>query len=221
VEDNRAFSIAFLARRFVLLADRPELCVNDRAERIERLLNLCIPLSEIDRTACVHASELDHVCVQALRILRKRSSKSLLDGLGIMDADRVCALYYALPERRRKPMLRDPVWAYDVSNAPPGMEQAINDLRVLADDLQVTQAAMARNCANAEGAIAARRLAEQCVRNALRMEVCLPVDLSDGEKQAHVLGIFEDELAALADEPDDVDFAAALDRAVRRSAELA
>jgi hypothetical protein len=219
--DNRAASTAFMARRFVLLADRPELCVADRGERIERLLNLCIPISEIDRTAVLHASELDHVCVHALRILRKSSSKLLLDGLGIMHADRVCALYYALPVRRRKAVLRDPVWAYDVANAPPEMEQAINDLRVLSDDLQVIQAAMARNCANEEGVGPARRLAEQHVRNVLRMEVGLPVDLSDGEKEAHILGIFEQELAALGDDPDDVDFAAAMDCAVRRSAELA
>jgi hypothetical protein len=219
--DRRAVSIAFLARRFVLLADRPELCVTDRAERIDRLLTLRIPASEIDRTAVLHASELDHVCVHALRVLRKRSSKSLLDALGIMDADRVCALYCALPVRRRKAMLRDPVWAYDVANAPPEMERAINDLRVLSDDLQITQAAMARNGANEQALIEERRRAEQCVRNALRMEVGLPVDLSDTEKQAHIFALFAQELAKLGDDPDDVAFTAATDRAVRRSAELA
>jgi hypothetical protein len=219
--DRRAFSIVFMARRFVLLADRPELCVTDRAERIDRMLNLCIPISEIDRTAVLHASELDHVCVHVLRILRKSSSKLLLDGLGIMDADRVCALYFALPVRRRKAMLRNPVWAYDVANAPPEMERAINDLRVLSDDLQVTQAAMARNGANEQALIEERRRAEQCVRNALRMEVGLPVDLTDGEKEAHVFALFAQELAKLGDDPDDVDFAAAMDRAVRRSTELA
>jgi hypothetical protein len=104
--DNRAAGIAFMARRFVLLADRPELCCHDLGERIDRLLNLCVPISEVDRTAVLHASELDHVCVHALRVLRARSSKQLLDALGIMDQDRVCALYFALPVRRRKAMLR-------------------------------------------------------------------------------------------------------------------
>jgi hypothetical protein len=219
--DNRAFSIAFMARRFVLLADRPELCVTDRAERIERLLDLCIPIGEIDRTAVLHASELDLVCVQALRVLRKSSNKLLLDALGIMDPDRVCALYYALPVRRRKAVLRDPVWAYDVANGPTEVEAAINDLRVLSDDLQVSQAAMARTGANEPALIEERRQSEQCVRNVLRMEVGLPVDLTDGEKEAHILGIFEQELAALGDDLDDVAFTGAMDRAVRRSAGLA
>ena len=60
----RAWSIAVLARRFVLLADRVELCCENKAELIERLLALRIPLGVYDREIVLHASALDLLCVR-------------------------------------------------------------------------------------------------------------------------------------------------------------
>lgn len=39
----------------------------------------------------------------------------VLDVLGMLNPDTICAVYYALPEERRATVTRDPVWAYHVA----------------------------------------------------------------------------------------------------------
>jgi hypothetical protein len=207
-----AAAIAYQARMFRLLADRPELCCADKAERIERMLNLMIPLSELDRTLVLHATELDHLCAHAIRVLREESNKSLLDTLGILDNNRICALYWALPPKRRFIVIRDPTFGYAVSNAPSGTEAAIADLQALADETQVMQANRARNGANHPRLSEARSRAEHHQLVALRMEVGLPVELTPEERPAAVYAVFRDELTKLGADPDDAAFAAAMAR---------
>ena len=212
--------IAYLSRRFVLLADRPELCCTDKAELIERVLDMAVPLSELDRTLVLHAGELDRLCAHAVRVLRVRSVKPLLDVLGVLDPDRIAALYYALPLRRRGAMQRDPVWAWHVDHAPPGTEAAVAAVEALAVDTQAMQAERARNGANDPRLSEARERAEGHACSAMRVEAELPVALTPQEKPAAVMAIFEDELAKLGDDPDDAAFTAAMRRAVERSGEL-
>ena len=213
-------NIGFLTRRFQLLAERPELMVTDRAALIERMLGMAVPLSELDRTLALHAGELDRLCAHAVRVLRERSAKPLLDVLGVLDPDRIVAMYFALPPKRRVAALRDPAWAYHVGNMPPGVEAAVANIAQLAEETQELQADRARNGANEPRLSDARERAERHARTVMRREVGLPAELTAEEKPAAVAAIFEDELARLGRDPDDVAFAAAMARAVERSGEL-
>jgi hypothetical protein len=78
------------------------------------------------------------------------------------------------------------------------------------------QANRAANGTNDSRVTEARERAEQHQRNAMRLDVGLPVELTQEEKPAAVLAIFEAELARLGEDADDVAFTTACDRAERR-----
>jgi hypothetical protein len=129
-----AANVAFLARRFRLLADRPEWMLAHREELIERMLDRAVAVSELDRTLILHATELDRLCAYAVRVLSKRSAKLLVDVLGVLNPDRIVAMYFALPVRRRGFMLRDPAWGYHVTNMPPETERLVDVVASLAEE---------------------------------------------------------------------------------------
>jgi hypothetical protein len=120
---NRATQIALRARMYRLLAERPEYMISDREEVARRLLMAPVTLSDLDRTLIVAAGdELDRVCAHAVRKLSLRVDRGTLDTLSLLDADRLTAIYYALPPQRRAAVRSDVSWAYAVDHAPPDLE---------------------------------------------------------------------------------------------------
>ncbi len=204
---GRATRIAFKARLYRLLSERPEYLVTDRDELVDRMLNAQVPLGELDKTLVLGASELDRVCVHAVRVLRNVSNRPLLDALGMMDPDRIIAVYHALPPKRRAVVLRDPVWAYHVGYAPPETTAVIAEVAADAQEGQALAADRARVGANESALREARRRWEHREREALRHEA---------DPLGQVLAVFDEELRALGDAPDDEAFAAACARAVER-----
>jgi hypothetical protein len=71
----------------------------------------------LDRWLITQATELDEMCGYAVAKLRKMAAAPLLDVLGVLDPERIVAMYYVLPERRRSAVLRDGFWAYHVGRA--------------------------------------------------------------------------------------------------------
>jgi hypothetical protein len=67
---------------------------------------------------------------RAVALLRRPGRTSeLLDLLGTLDADRLLAIYYALPQGRRSVVERDYAWAYHVWHAPHDeIKAALGDL---------------------------------------------------------------------------------------------
>jgi len=223
---ERATRIALLARRYRLLAERPELLTASRAELIERMLAAQVAIGEFDRTLILHASELDRLCAHAVRSLARRAPGAVLDVLGVLHADRLAAMYYALPDGRREAVRRDPAWSYQVEHVPPGTDEAVAEVERCAQDAQQFTARLAALAAQAPRS--ARESTERWDRSMLRHEVGLPVLLTDPEREliaqadedtarrVAVMDVFTDELAALPDRPDDETFAAACARAVER-----
>jgi hypothetical protein len=119
---DRAYEIALLARAYRILARRPELWTHDRAERVRHALNDDGPgrLSALDAVLAFQTGKLDVLCAYAVAKLRRPGERnaSVLDLLGMLDPNRIVAIYYALPDERRHVATRDPVWAYHVGNAP-------------------------------------------------------------------------------------------------------
>ncbi len=133
---TRALNIALLARLYRLLADRPEFLCRERVDRIDRTGAdaLPLPMTVLDTTSVERAGELDRMCGYAVRVLRAGASKSLLDVLGMLEPDRIVAMYYALPAERRRSVLRDGAWVYQVAHAPEGIEDAEREVAELADE---------------------------------------------------------------------------------------
>ncbi len=119
---NRAYRIALLARAYQLLARRPELWSRDCGERVRHALTDDGPgrLSALDAVLVFQTGKLDVLCAYAAAMLLRPGARNaeVLDLLGVLDADRIVAIYYALPEERRGVVTRDPVWAYHVQQAP-------------------------------------------------------------------------------------------------------
>lgn len=133
---RRAFAIATAARLYRLLADRPEFIREDRGERIDLTCPdaLPMPLSVFDAVLVERAGELDRLCGYAVRMLRRGRSAAVLDLLGTLDADRLLAIYYALPADRRRRVLDDGVWSYYVGREPDDMDDALAEVAELAED---------------------------------------------------------------------------------------
>jgi len=222
----RAFRIAFKARLYRLLSQRPEYLSTDRAEVIERLLDAPVPLGDLDRTLLLHAGELDRLCGYAVRTLAQRAHTPALHVLAVLDPDRLAAMYYALPEDRREWVRRDEAWAYHVDRVPEDAEQAVAEVAEWAQDSQRTLADRARLTGVAPRQ--ARGTALRHERLALRRDAGLPVLLSEDEREViaqadedtarlrQVVGVFTDELVTLGETDDDEAFAAACARAVER-----
>jgi hypothetical protein len=117
--DRRGWEIAANARRYRLLARRPEFLSHDRAVRADHALSEDPPgeLDLFDAVMAIGTSELDRFCGFAVALLnnpKRRSVVTLLDAIGILDPDRVAAIYFALEPNRRKVMRDDPACAYHV-----------------------------------------------------------------------------------------------------------
>ena len=177
---DRAYKIAFLARRYRLLSERPELLTADRAELVERIIASPVTIGEFDRSLILHTSELDRLCVHAVRVLTQRASAPVLDVLGVLDGDRLAAMYYALPESRRASVRRDVAWSYNVEQAPEGVGEAILEIECKAEAIQAITARLAGLAALAPSA--AREDTEAMERTLLREEAGLPVALADAER---------------------------------------
>lgn len=174
---TRAVKVALLARRYRLLSERPELLTSDRAELIERILASPVPIGEFDRSVILHANELDRLCAHAVRVLTQYASASVLDVLGVLDADRLAAMYYALPESRRASVRHDVSWSYNVEQASSGVTEAIAEIERWAEATQATTTRLAGLMALAPSA--AREDTEAMERTLLREEVGLPVAPAD------------------------------------------
>jgi hypothetical protein len=114
-----AHRVALLVRLFRLLANRHEFRTPDAARRIDAAWTSSSPgsLPVLDRWLITQATELDQMCGYTVAKLRKTASAPVLDVLGVLDPERIVAMYYVLPERRRSAVLRDGVWAYHVGHA--------------------------------------------------------------------------------------------------------
>jgi hypothetical protein len=119
---NRGYKIALLARAYRILARRPELWTDDCPERVRHALTDDGPgrLSALDAVLVFQTGKLDVLCAYAVAMLHRPGARNaeVLDLLGMLDPDRIAAIYYALPEERRGVVTRDPVWAYHVHRAP-------------------------------------------------------------------------------------------------------
>jgi hypothetical protein len=127
-DPQRPLNIALRSRQFGLLADYPDAAVESRGERIDRTSPPYRPagMSELDAALIERACELDRVCGAAVRLLREKSPPPLLDVFGSLTADRIVAMYLALPDDRRRAVVkRDPVWSYHATRAPEHMDEAI------------------------------------------------------------------------------------------------
>jgi hypothetical protein len=180
---SRATRIAFMARRYRILSERPEYLTTNRAELIERMLAAQVAIGDFDRTLILHASELDRLCAHTVRTLTQRAKASVLDVLGVLNPDRLAAMYYALPESRRAVVRRDPAWCYHVERIPPGTTEAVADIERLAEDTQRITARLARLAAQAPST--AREDTEGMERTLLRQEVGVPVSSADAERYGH------------------------------------
>src|SRR5437868_4076218 len=122
---NRADRIALLARRFRLLADRPDLLRRDPAEHVATATAPePVRLNLLDAVQVAGVGDLDRLCAAGVRRLgsSRRGRATVLDLLAELEPDRLLAVYYALPEDQRSGALRDGVWAYHVNRAPAGVE---------------------------------------------------------------------------------------------------
>ncbi|HET7571777.1 MAG TPA: hypothetical protein VFJ77_03810 [Gaiellaceae bacterium] len=119
---NRGYKIALLARAYRMLARRPELWTHDCAERLRHALTDDGPgrMSALDAVLVFQAGKLDVLCAYAVAILRRPGERNakILDLLGMLDPDRIAAIYYALPDERRNIVKRDPAWAYHLGRTP-------------------------------------------------------------------------------------------------------
>lgn len=168
---KRVYVIAFLARRYRLLSERTEFLTANRAELIERILASPVTIGEVDRSVILHTSELDRLCAHAVRALALRAHKPVLDVLSVLSADRLAAMYYALPENRRAVVRRDPAWVYHVERAPEGTAEAVAEFERLAQSAQETGASLARLDSRARSED--RQQTEDLERALLREEVGL------------------------------------------------
>lgn len=135
---KREHRIAILARRFRVVASRNEFMRPDPGERVEATLRerRAIPLSRFDQAQVIGAGELDRICAASVRRLSAytKGQVALLDVLGFMEPDRVCAIYYALPKPMRKHLHRDGVWDYQVAQVEAGMPEAVAEIDALAHE---------------------------------------------------------------------------------------
>lgn len=145
-------NVALWARLYRVLADRNEYMREDPGERIDRTApNVASCLSEVDAELAGRATELDRLCGYAVRLLRKNVAAPVIDLLGIVRDDRLAAIAYALPEDRRRAIVRrDPVWARAVAAFDPETMADVEDLAAELDALAKDTDAEIRRCLGVE-----------------------------------------------------------------------
>lgn len=223
---GRATRIAMLARLYLLLGKHPEYLTANTGERIDRALDAPIPLNAVDKTLLMAATEIDRVCGYTVMLLRGQMSKPLLDALGVMDPDRIVAMYYALPDRRREIVKRDPVWAYAIEHAPEGLSDVMSETKDWITDMDRIEADMQRLDASVPAAVSNRlRRAERVM---LQHQAGLPVmvsrrereEIEESERRGATLldnvGLIVEEITALPDPTDEQAQGEAIQRAMAR-----
>lgn len=126
----RAFRIALLARCYRLIARRPEFLSPERERRLAHALmhEAPGPLGLLDAALVANMTEVDRLCGYAVSLLEsyrgERASRLLLDCLGVLDPDRICAMYYALSRESRRVIELDPAWSYHVQRVRREMEDS-------------------------------------------------------------------------------------------------
>lgn len=136
---HRAYRIALYAHAYQLLARRPELWTADRDRRLDRALADAGPgrLPLLDAVLVSQAGMLDVLCSYSVAMLQRPGARNVevLDLLGMLDRDRIAAIYHALPVDRRAVVTRDPIWGYHVQHAPHDeITAALNQLRWIDPD---------------------------------------------------------------------------------------
>jgi hypothetical protein len=220
---ERGTRISLLARLYMLLGKHPEYLTANTGERIDRALEAPMPLNAVDKTLLMAATEIDRVCGHTVMVLRGQTSKPLLDALGVMDPDRIVAMYYALPDRRREIVRRDPAWAYHIEHAPEGLAEVMAETQDWIKECDRFEADAARLDARVPAALSKRL--KRAERVMLRHQAGLPVMVSRreqeeieaservGKKLLHNVGLITEEITSLPD-PNDAD---AQGEAIRRA----
>lgn len=210
---GRATRIAMLARLYLLLGKHPEYLTANTGERIDRALDAPIPLNAVDKTLLMAATEIDRVCGYTVMLLRGQTSKPLLDALGVMDPDRIVAMYYALPDRRREIVKRDPAWAYHIEHEPEGLAAVMSETKDWIADMDRIEADMQRLDACVPAAVSNQL--KRTERVMLQHQAGLPVMVSRqereeieaseraGKKRLEAVGMFVEEITALPDPTDE------------------
>jgi hypothetical protein len=153
--------IVVRSRLYRLLADRREYMRRDLTGRAEAVSRLQAPhLSLVDAEAIEDMTEIDRLCGAAVRALRQRYSASVADLLEWLDPDRLAAVALALPEDRRRAILRQrPEWGRALQAVDTGalgeVETLIGDFDAL--DRQITETMRALGLDPEEFADAANR----------------------------------------------------------------
>lgn len=132
LDGGRAFEIAARARRYALLAERPELLYPDAEHRAERVI-ADDTRSQLDVLLLAGVDDLDRVCAAAVAKLNHDKAEPVLDLLGVLPADYLLAIYFALPSDQRGQCCSDQVWAYHLRRIPDGVDEATGTLRQLAE----------------------------------------------------------------------------------------
>ncbi len=96
----------------------------------------CGPLNPLDAAQIAVSDDVDRTCGYAVRVLSgaqgtPRGMRVLLDVLGMLDRDRVCGMYYALPPEKRRVAHSDYVWAYYVREVKRDMPGALAQVEEL------------------------------------------------------------------------------------------
>jgi hypothetical protein len=123
------------ARLYRLLARRVEFANHDRISRARRALDVepTGPLHLLDAVSVINAGELDQLCGYAVRLLSSKGKRTaeLADMLGMLDPERITAIWWALPKDRRRALQRDPACGYHIHkyrNDLPAAERELQDL---------------------------------------------------------------------------------------------
>jgi hypothetical protein len=223
---GRATRIAMLARLYMLLGKHPEYLTANTGERIDRALEAPMPLNGVDKTLLMAATEIDRVCGHTVMVLRGQTSKPLLDALGVMDPDRIIAMYYALPDRRREIVKRDPAWAYHINNAPEGLAEVMAETQDWIKECDRFEADAARLDATVPAAVSNRL--KRAERVMLQHQAGLPVMVSrrereeieeserTGRKLMENIGLITEEITKLPDPNDEQAQGKAIRRAMAR-----
>jgi hypothetical protein len=122
------------------MARRPEFLNATEQERPARAFSgEAIPLVLLDAALVAEVSEVDRLCAYAVRTLQGSGQKAaLLDVLGMLEPDRIVAMYYALPPKRREAVRNDFAWNYYVAEVEAEMPDAIWDVTSLAEGTTTT-----------------------------------------------------------------------------------
>lgn len=223
---HRATRISLLARLYMLLGKHPEYLTANTGERIDRALESPIPLNGVDKTLLMAATEIDRVCGHTVMVLRGQTSRPLLDALGVMDPDRIVAMYYALPDRRREVVRRDPAWAYHIEHAPEGLAEVMAETQDWIKECDRFEADAARLDVSVPAAVSDRL--KRAERVMLQHQAGLPVMVSrrereeieaserTGKKLLRNIGLITEELTRLPDPDDEQAQGKAIKRAMAR-----